>query len=342
MSKEAIGFIPAGSMNFALAKKALENGYSITFWFHTGNSLRRFQDTREIKQLLGEKFPDSPNVTCTADIGEALRDKKIIFFAPRSWDLREVLMRARPHMRSDSLLIDSTKGFDEYEEGFYTPSQVFEQVIPHSKDRLAVISGPNFAGQIFRGAITATMVAAHDKRIAQAAREILMGNNNGESKDFLVKIYKGNPQDIEIVGAFKNVVGLVMGFARTLDNYDENTGGAILTEGLEEAKMLCKSMGRSSRATSQLPGIGDYGLLMNSTSSRNVEAGENFGKGIWDIEYLMDPEHTIEGVRTVKAVRYLAGKWFKHMPLAAYAYEILYRGMNPRMAVKDLLSGKTP
>lgn len=341
MSKEAIGVIPPGSMNFALAKRAFENGHPITFCFHTEDSLRYFEDTREIKQMPGKKFPDSPDVIATTDV-EALKDKKIIFFTPRSWDLRATLVRAMPYMGSDQLLVFGTKGFDEYRGKFYTPSQVIEQIIPNAHNRFAIISGPNFADQIFEGVITATVVVAHKRQTAQTVKGIFGSDNNGNGKDFLIDIYRGHPEDVEIVGAFKNVVGLVMGFARTLENYGENTGASILYEGLQEAAILCRQMRRSSRAVMQLCGIGDYGLLMNSESSRNVKAGYMFGTGEWDIDYLMDPKHTIEGIRTVKAVRFLAGRRIRLMPLAFYAYEILYGGMNPQLAVRDLLAGKLP
>lgn len=342
MLEEEIGFIPFGSMNFALADKVYRNGYPIIAWCHGEESFQFFQKTREIKQLPDLKFPDGSGIRITTDIQEALENRKIIFVTPPSWFLRDTLEQAAPYISSDAILVCGTKGFDEYKGKFYTPSQVIEQIIPNSHNRLAVVSGPNFAGQIFRGITTATMVAAHKRRISQAVKEVLSSNNNGESKDFLVRIYNGNPQDVEIVGAFKNVVGLVMGFVRTLEHYGENTGASILPQSLYEAAVLCKKMGRSSRAVWQLPGVGDMSLLMNSKSSRNVEAGENFGNGIWDLNYLLDPNHTIEGVRTVKAVRWLVGRHIRAMPLAAYAYEILYGGMNPQQATRDFLAGKLP
>lgn len=342
MQVETIGAIPTSSMNMALVYLALRNGYYVDLGFYSEESRAHFLEKREIKQLPNIKFPDTDNLTIAASIPEAVKDKKIVFVSPRSWDLRTTLESATPYIQSDAILVCGTKGFDEYQGKFYTPSQVIEQIIPNSRNRLVMVSGPNFAGQIINGIVTATTVAAHKRRVAQVVKDILDTDNNGNGRDFLVNIYRGNPQDIEIVGAFKNVVGLVMGFARTLDHYGENTGASILTEGLCEASLLCKKMRRSSRAVMQLPGIGDYGLLMNSMSSRNVEAGYNFGMGQWDLEYLMNPDHTIEGIRTVKAVRYLAGKYIKHMPLAAYAYEILYAGKDSQQATKEFLSGKAP
>lgn len=94
----------------------------------------------------------------TTDLHEALMGKKIVFFTPRSWNIRDLLQEAVPHMERDAIIVCATKGFDEYKGEYYTPSQVIEQEIPDSKDRLAVLSGPNFAKQIALGKITGTTV----------------------------------------------------------------------------------------------------------------------------------------------------------------------------------------
>lgn len=328
-----IAYLPAGAMNAALARKVNQGR---TFWFHTEASRRHFLGTREIKELPGVKFPF---MNGTTDIREAVEGKNLLFIASRSWNLREVLRQAAPYIRKDAIIVCAAKGFDEYGGKYYAPSQVIEQEVVDSKKRLVALSGPNFASQIGAGVISGTVIAAHSRETAQLVQDIF---NHKDKRDFIVKIYKGKPLDIEVVGAFKNVVGLVMGFARTLDRYGENTGAFILGEGLQEAALLCKAMKCDPKAIMELCGIGDYGLLMNSLTSRNVEAGNNFGTGEWSLDYLKDPDHTIEGVRAVKAVKNLAGKRFVLMPLAAYAYNILHEGMNPKIAVEDLIAGKAP
>lgn len=329
-----IAGIPAGAMVTALMKKV--GGDGDILWFHSDESFNHFLATNESQKLPGIKLP---GVSGTTNLQEALRGKNVVFLALRSWDLRTTLQLAVPYIDPDALIITGSKGFDEYEDKYYTPSQVIEQLIPGSRERVAVISGPNFAKQIALGKITGATVAAYKKETSLRVRELF---NHRDKKDFLVYLYKGNPEDIEVVGAFKNVVGLVMGFARSLDNYDENTGALILQRGLYESSLLCRAMRCDPKVVMEACGVGDYGLLMNSMSSRNVKAGYNFGIGIWSIDDLMNPERTIEGVRTVKAVKELAGKRIALMHLSAYAYKVIYEGMNPKDAVENLLLGKIP
>ncbi len=333
------GFIPASSMNLALCAKT---GFHGTLWFHAEDSLDRFLNTRKIRQLPSIRFRKRLDISCTNDINAAVSGKNVIFVTPRSWDLRSTLIQAKqsPDLDPNAIWICGTKGFDESEGKFYTPSQVIEEIIPGSRNKIAIVSGPNFSDQMIKGAVTTTVVAAYERETALRVKKLF---NNNDKHDFIVNIYRGDPRDVEVVAAFKNVVGLVMGFARTLKGrYRSNTGAAILHRGVLEAGLLCKAMGRNPDVLLQSCVIGDYGLLMNSMKSRNVRAGYNFGKGEWDLNYLKDPDHTIEGVRTVKAAATLAGKYISRMPLTAYAYLVLYEGMNPQRAAMDLLEGKAP
>lgn len=327
-SKPEVAVLPAGGMNVALAIKARGNGYEPVLWCHSEKSRRYILRRDESKDLRGVKLD---GMNSTTDLQEALTGKKIVLFAPRSWNIRDLLQKAAPFVEKDAIVVCATKGFDEYKGEYFTPSQVIEQEIPDAKDRLAVLSGPNFAKQIALGKITGTTVAAYNPETAQEVRDIF---HNGR---FWVDLYEGNPRDVEIVGAFKNVVGLVMGFARTLKEYDENTGAFILQKGLQEASVLCEAMGGTSRAKMELCGIGDYGLLVNSLTSRNVKAGYEFGKGKLTIEDLMNPDRTIEGVRTAKAMRELSLKYRAFMPLTRIVYKVLYEGMEPELGIRQLL-----
>jgi len=332
--KLKIAFLPAGEMNTALALKAQKNGHQATVWFYTDKSYRHFQQTGQSPRLKGI---DLPGIKGTHDIEEALDGVDVVSFAPRSKDFRKTVQDAAPFIGRDTIILTATKGFDQHEGEYFLPSEVISQEVKDAQNRIVVLSGPNFAEQLAKGKITGTTVAAFDSKVGQQVGEIF---DNGL---FWVDLYKGtDPRDVERIGAFKNVVGLVMGFARTTEDYDENTGGFILQKGLEEAALLCRAMGGDDRAIMELCGIGDYGLLMNSRTSRNVEAGEDFGRGTKTLEDLINSSDTIEGVRTVKAVRALSLKHKVFMPLTRIVYKVLYENMDPAYAIRRLFFRKVP
>lgn len=323
-----IAVLPAGEMGTALATKAFKKANPTSLWFHSQESYNYFLDNNESPRLKGIKLG---GINCTLNMQQALEGAEAIFFSPRSSNFREVLKSARQYIREDAILISGTKGFSEYNGEICTFSQVIEQEIPGSKNRIAVLSGPNFADQIARDKITGTTVAAHNLEIAQRARDVF---HNGV---FQIDVYKGNPKDVEIVGAYKNVVALVMGFARTLDNYDENTGALILQKGLSEAAMLLKAMGGDPSAIMELCGVGDYALLINSTTSRNVQAGEAFGRGEVTLDELMNSSTTYEGISASEKIRLLFRRHKVFLPLGLSAYRVLHNHRDPKYAVRRLL-----
>lgn len=324
-------FVPAGEMNTALALVVSKNGHQATLWFHSDKSFNHFLETNESPndRLKGIKLEGIKGVL---GMEEAITGKDIIFLTPRAKDLREIIQRLAPIIRKSQIVVIGTKGIDEHHGHYYTPTQVIEQEIPDIKDRLAVLSGPNFAKQIALDKITGTTVAAYINEVGEAVKDSL------DNENFWVDLYEGNPFDVELIGAYKNVVGLAIGFAMTLDNYDENTGAFILQKALKEAEVLCEAMGCNRRVLMELCGIGDLALFMNSATSRNVEAGYKFGTGEWTREDLFVPDRTIEGVRSARIIRELARQYRVLMPLTRGVDQVIHQGANPGWVIKTLLA----
>lgn len=331
MSVESkVAFLPAGAMNLALALKAHENGHQVSLWFHSPESADYFSRKHKSKKLPGIKFPKG--IQITTNMEEALDGTRLVSFGMPSINVLEVIQAAKPYIAQDTLILSATKGFQEIDRKYYTPSQVIEEQIPDSHNRLAVLSGPNFARQIAKGKITGTMVAAYCPETAQQVKRVF---HNGE---FQVDLNDDiSPFDAEVMGAFKNVVGLIMGFAKTLPKYGENTGAFILQKGLSEAAVLCKALGGNPQAVMELCGVGDYALLMNSNTSRNVWAGSQFGSGKMSAEDLRNSGTTIEGMDTVRAVRSLSQEHRIFMPLTRFVYRVFYESLDPAYAVRRLL-----
>ena len=337
MSAESkIAFLPAGGMNIALAIKAYENGYEPTLWFHSQQSYDNFRRNHRSKRLRGVKIPR--NIRGTLDIAEALDGAGLVSFGPPSLHFREVVRAARPYLGEQTLLLSVTKGFDGQELIYRTPSQVIEEEIPNSRQRLSVMLGPNFAREIALGKITGTTVAAYNPEIGDLIKRTF------HTGVFWVDLNREvSPLDAEVVGAFKNVAGLVMGFSYSMPECGENARAFLLQKGLDEVAKLCDAIGGNSKAIMELCGIGDYGLLTNSLTSRNVKAGYDFGMGNITLEQLkhsdVESDTTVEGVRTTKAIRSLSQEDGVRvfMPLTRTVYKVLYEGMDPADAIRRLL-----
>ena len=320
-----VAYLPAGEMGTALAVKGRANSFHGTIWHHSKEAQRHFDTLHESRRLRGIKLD---RIDGTHHIGEAIEGAQAVFIASRSEHFEEVIDAARPYIEDGALLVSATKGFVEVDGKFYTPTQIIAQQVSHARERTAFLAGPNFARQIAEGKLSGTTVVSYNLDTAEDVKTIIHNDDL-----FRVDIHQGDPVPAEAVSAYKNVVGLIMGFAQTLPEYGENTGALILQKGLAEAVTLCTVLGGDPKAVMELYGVGDYGLLMNSITSRNVRAGIAFGRGKKNLEELLHSDITIEGVRTVRAIRKLAREHGIYLPLALTVYRVLYTGRQPADAM---------
>lgn len=318
-------------MSSALALVAAKNGFKPTVWFHSEQSFSHFQHTGESSYLPGKNLRDN-GVLGTNSLEEALEGAKLTCWSPRAKNFVETIQNAKPFINIDIPRVTATKGFIFYNGLYLTPSEILEAEIPGSKSKTVTLSGPNFADQIAKGKISGTTIAGYDSKAVSDVWETF------HNPLFRVDQYQYRPKDLELVGGYKNIVGLIMGFVRTLDEYDENAGALVLQKGLEEAAELCVATGGTKYAIMELCGVGDYGLLMNSTTSRNVEAGEDFGSGKKTLDQIKNSEITIEGVEAAKAVPWFCKQFNIRLPLGMAAYRVLYKNKDPKLAVNWLLA----
>ena len=83
----------------------------------------------------------------------------------------------------------------------------------------------------------------------------------------------------ELGGAYKNVVGLVVGMAVGL-GFGDNTTASLITRGLAETARLASALGANPLTLMGLAGLGDLVATCSSPLSRNRSFGEKLGQGM--------------------------------------------------------------
>ena len=96
-------------------------------------------------------------------------------------------------------------------------------------------------------------------------------------------------------------------------------------------------MGASSDTFAGLSGMGDLVATCYSTLSRNYRLGVGISSGK-DLEsVLADLGQTAEGVPTTRATVRLARELGIEMPIATATYTVLFEGVSPTDAIRDLM-----
>jgi glycerol-3-phosphate dehydrogenase (NAD(P)+) len=326
--KRRIAVIGAGSWGTTLANLLAEKEEGVLLWVFEEELFRILVEKRENDFFLpGVRLAGS--LRFTHSLEEALAGRETVICAVPSHAVREVFLQARKHLSQGALLISVTKGL---EDGTHlTMSRVLQEVIGAEREaEITALSGPSFAREVSCRIPTAVAVAGRTPRAAQEAQALFFRP--------YFRVYT-NPDilGVELGGAIKNVMAIAAGASDGM-GFGHSSRAALITRGLAEMTRLGLSMGAQRQTFFGLAGMGDLVLTCTGDLSRNRQVGLELGRGKGLREILGGMRMVAEGVRTAKALWELAQKQKVDMPISGEAYEILYRGKNPREAVQGLLS----
>ena len=102
------------------------------------------------------------NLTVTEDPAVALAESKAIILAVPSQTMRVNVQIIKPHITSAMLIASAAKGL-EIGSNKRMSQVIAEEINPHYRQNICVLSGPNLAREILMGRPAATIAAAEDK-----------------------------------------------------------------------------------------------------------------------------------------------------------------------------------
>ena len=323
-TKPNIAVLGAGSWGTALAIQLARNGSFVTLWGHDPSEVNALLQDGENRQYLpGVPLPSG--LTPSSDLENTITQAHEILLVVPSHAFAGVcreIAGIRPDLGSLSW---ATKGFDHASHTLL--STVVSRHLPHSD--LAVVSGPTFAAEVARGLPTAITVASNRPAHAARVAAYLHGENfRAYTSEDLIGVQVG--------GASKNVMAIAAGISDGL-GFGANARAALITRGLHEITRLGLAMGGKAETFVGLAGLGDLALTCTDNQSRNRRMGLALaaGKGIEQARDEIGQE--VEGVSSAREVRSQALALGVDMPITEQTYQVLYEGLAPAKAVRNLL-----
>ncbi|MFP3975636.1 MAG: NAD(P)H-dependent glycerol-3-phosphate dehydrogenase [Dehalococcoidia bacterium] len=303
------------------------NGLEVVLWARTDEEASGMNASREnVAHLPGVTFPDKLNVT--ASPSDALQEADLTILAVPSQNMRSNLHLVKEHLRGSTLILSISKGI-EIETTKRMSEVIAEEVAPALRDRIAVLSGPNFAQEVVKGLPTATVVAS---ATPEFAREIQQGISSLNFRAYFTEDVVG----VEMGGALKNIMAVSVGMSDGL-GYGDNTRAALITRGLAEVTRLGVAAGANPLTFSGLAGIGDLIATCTSQLSRNHFVGQELARGRTLESILTSMNGIAEGVDTTVAALRLAGTLGVEMPITEQVYQVLLEGKAVKDAVRALM-----
>jgi len=209
-------------------------------------------------------------------------------------------------------------------------SEVVAEVAAVPDDRVAVVSGPNLAGEIVQRQPAATVVACTDE---DAARRVQAASLTPYFRPYTNTDVIGT----ELGGSVKNVIAIANGVAAGL-GFGENAQASLITRGLAEMARLGVAMGADPMTFAGLAGIGDLIATCTSPLSRNRTFGVNLGSGMTADEAVQAMRQTCEGVKSCRPILELAGRHRVDMPITEAVVQAVHEGLAPREMARSLMT----
>jgi len=270
----------------------------------------------------------TPALEATADPMEALAHADLVVFAVPAQSLRTNLIAWAPLIPPGALLVSLLKGIEL--GSCKRMSEVITEVLDVDAGRIAVVGGPNLAGEIIRRQFTAAVVACASPAGALALQ--------GACHTPYFRPYTNTDvTGCELGGAVKNIIAIAVGIAVAM-GLGDNTRATLITRGLAEMARLGSALGADPQTFAGLAGMGDLVATCSSPLSRNRTFGENLGRGMSVPQAAAAQSQTAEGVASCGPVLELARARGVEMPITEVVEAVMRDGLPVAQAASMLAS----
>jgi len=319
----------AGAWGTSLAILLSSKPHEITLWANN----RQLYDTilsdrQNTTYFPGYRIPD--NVSVELDPLTATRDVDILISAVPGKYLRSVSREFMTYLENQTEVLSVTKGIDH--ETSQTMSQVLREEWGLADDKVAVLSGPNFAREVAEGMPTASVVASSNRKLTEKFQSLL-------STDTFRVYTSEDIVGVELGGVIKNIVAIGAGIIEGA-GYGANTKSALIVRGLEEISRLFKAVGAKEPTLRGLSCLGDVVATCTSDLSRNKSFGKLLGEGLTMQQArskISVAGKAIEGLDSLEGLLKLAGRCFVRLPIAEEIMSIVNSQTSASSAISRLM-----
>ena len=135
----------------------------------------------------------------------------------------------------------------------------------------------------------------------------------------------------------KNIIAFCAGVSAGI-GLGDNTFAALITRGLNEITRLGVTLGGNKDTFYGLSGLGDLIVTCLSEHSRNRRAGKLIGQGKSLEETKKEVGMVIESIDNIEVAYELSKIYNVEMPIVEMVYKVIYENLNPKEAVKKLMT----
>ena len=320
-----VAIIGSGSWGVALATHLARNGNNVRLWSFNKDERDLINNEKKCKFLPDIKI--EKNIICSTNFEKVIDGADFIMHVTPSKYTRETFKQYKQYVGNKPVIICS-KGFEK--DTLKTLDEVLQDEM--SNVRVGVLTGPSHAEEVAISIPTVMVVASKDEEILKLIQDTFMSEE--------MRIYTSNDvKGVELGGALKNIIAFCAGIAAGI-GLGDNTFAALITRGLMEISRLGIKLGGKQETFYGLSGLGDLIVTCLSEHSRNRRAGKLIGQGKTLEEAKKEVGMVIESIDNIDVAYELGKKNDVYIPIIETVYKVIYEGLKPEEAVKDLMTRK--
>ncbi len=330
-SKIPVAIIGGGSWGTAISAWLARNGHDVRLWDIDETVIDDINTTRCNSRYLPDiELPS--NVLAFKKIESALNQCQMAVLVVPSRVFETALGQVRDNlhvMDSDAppTIVWGTKGFSAQTGGLLSDSA---ENILGGQTITAVLSGPSFAFEVVRG-----LPAGFD-----------LGSQHADRIEDIADVFRNETTlvyttddifGVQVGGATKNVIAIAAGICDGM-GLGINARCMLITRGLAEMGRLNSALGGKAETMMGLSGMGDLVLTCSGDLSRNRRLGLALGHGKKLDEIVAEIGQEVEGIQSTREAYSIGRKLDVFMPMTERVYRILYEGLSPHQAARELMA----
>ena len=315
----------SGSWGTAFALVLADAGNDVTIWARRPELAAAINTEHHNPDYHAEVLlPGS--VRAVSDASAALDGASVVVLALPAQTLRASLRTWQ--LDPEAVLLSLAKGI-EVGTGLRM-SEMVQEVTRVPSAQVAVLSGPNLAGEIIARQPSASVIASTDHQTAVELQKLC---HTATFRPYTHTDVIGT----ELAGATKNVIALAVGMGVGL-GFGANAQASVITRGLAETTRLGVALGAEPQTFAGLAGLGDLVATCSSPLSRNRTFGEALGRGQSVAEIVASTRQVAEGVKSCASIRELSHRHGIELPIVDQVADVIAGEITPSQALARLLS----
>ena len=325
LTNATVAIMGGGSWATAIAKILLSNVEKINWYIRRDDRIEDFKRLGHNPAYLSSVRFDTSRINFSSDINKVARESDILVFVTPSPYIKSHLKKLKEDIR-DKFIVNAIKGIVPDENLII--SEYFHRVYKVPYDNLSVMAGPCHAEEVALEHLSYLTVVCSNADDAEQLRRKF-------TTKYIQTVTSSDIYGIEYATVLKNIYAIAVGIAAGLGYGDNFLAVLLANSSIEMERFLNETYPaeRQSRASAYL---GDLLVTGYSLFSRNRRFGMMIGRGHSVAAAQLQLGMVAEGYFASECIRHINSRFGVEMPIANAVYDILYRKVKARNAMKLL------